>query len=182
MKSSNITFQILLNSLNKVFLIPDSFQNGPSRLPLLLKCFSSSLSIILIYVNNSLKDFQSKTELFTDDKTFLLSVTDNRNNNTEQLCNDQVGINRCTLQQKTSFNLHLQKQVKEVKSSLIDKSINHCVKSVLFSNPYFPAFGLNTEGHPVFLPIHSKCGKIRTRKTPNTNTFHAINDPPSYSQ
>ena len=83
MKSSNITFQILLNSLNKVFLIPDSFQNGLSRLPLLLKCFSSSLSIILIYVNNSLKDFQSKTELFTDDKTFLLSVTDNRNNNTE---------------------------------------------------------------------------------------------------
>ena len=97
MKSSNITFQILLNSLNKVFLIPDSFKNGPSRLPLLSKCFFSSLSIILIYVNNSLKDFQSKTELFTDDKTFLLSVTENRNNNTEQLCNDQVEINRCTL-------------------------------------------------------------------------------------
>ena len=31
-----------------------------------------------------------------------------------------------------------------------------------FSGAYFPAFGLN---------IQSKCGKIRTRKTPNTDTF-----------
>lgn len=58
---------------------------------------SSPLSVILIYVNNSPKDFQSKTELFTDDKTFLLSVTENRNNNTTQLCNDQIEKNRYTL-------------------------------------------------------------------------------------
>ena len=46
---------------------------------------------------------------------------------------------------------------------------HHCVKSVRirsFSRPYFPAFGLNTE-------IQSECGKIRTRKTPNTDIFHA---------
>ena len=37
-----------------------------------------------------------------------------------------------------------------------------------FSAPYFPAFGLNTERYGVFFRIKSECGKIRTRKTPNT--------------
>ena len=50
----------------------------------------------------------------------------------------------------------------------------HCVKSVRirsFSGPYFPAFGLNTERYGVSLRIQSKCRKIRTRKTPNADTF-----------
>ena len=34
----------------------------------------------------------------------------------------------------------------------------------LFSGPYFPAFGLNTERYSVSLHIQSECGKIRTRK------------------
>ena len=60
-----------------------------------------------------------------------------------------------------------------------DKKISntHCVKSVRirsFSSPYFPAFGLNTERYGVSLRIQSECGKIRTRKTPNTDTFHAV--------
>ena len=38
-----------------------------------------------------------------------------------------------------------------------------------YSGPHFPAFGLNTE--KVSLRIQSKCGKIRTRITPNTDTF-----------
>ena len=53
----------------------------------------------------------------------------------------------------------------------------HLVKSIRiwsFSDPYFPAFGLNTERYSVFLPIQSECGKIRTRKTPNTDTFHKV--------
>ena len=53
----------------------------------------------------------------------------------------------------------------------------HCVKSVhiwSFSDPYFPAFGLNTERYSVFLRLQSECGKIRTRKTPNTDTFYAV--------
>ena len=33
----------------------------------------------------------------------------------------------------------------------------------VISGPYFPAFGLNTEGYFVSLHIQSKCGKIRTR-------------------
>ena len=48
---------------------------------------------------------------------------------------------------------------------------DHCVKSVRirsFLGPYFPLFGQNTQ------LIQSKCGKMQTRKTPNTDTFHAL--------
>ena len=50
----------------------------------------------------------------------------------------------------------------------------HCVKSARirsYSGPYFPTFRLNTERYRVFLRIQSKCGKIRSRIIPNTNTF-----------
>ena len=53
----------------------------------------------------------------------------------------------------------------------------HCVKSVRirsFSGQYFPAFGMNTERYGVSPHIQSKCGKIQTRQTPNTDTFHAV--------
>ena len=53
----------------------------------------------------------------------------------------------------------------------------HCVKSVRirnFSGPYFPAFGLNTERYSVSLQIQFKCEKEKTRKTPNTDTSHAV--------
>ena len=54
----------------------------------------------------------------------------------------------------------------------------HCVKNVRvqsFSGRHFPAFGLNTERSLVVsLCIQSKFGKIRTRKTPNTDIFHAV--------
>ena len=42
------------------------------------------------------------------------------------------------------------------------------------SGPYFPAFRLNTERYSVSLGVPSECGKIRTKKTPNTNTFYAV--------
>ena len=54
---------------------------------------------------------------------------------------------------------------------------DHCVRSARirsFSGGYFPAFGLNTERHGVSLHIQFKCGKIWNRKTPNTNTFYAV--------
>ena len=53
----------------------------------------------------------------------------------------------------------------------------YCVKSVAirrFSGLYFPAFGLNIERYGECLRIQSECGKIRTRKTSNTDTFHAV--------
>ena len=37
-----------------------------------------------------------------------------------------------------------------------------------------PVFGLNMEKYGVSLRIQSKCKKVRTRKTPNTNTFCAV--------
>ena len=40
--------------------------------------------------------------------------------------------------------------------------------------PDFPAFGLNTEIYSLNLRIQSKCGKMRTRKTPNTNTVYVV--------
>ena len=43
-----------------------------------------------------------------------------------------------------------------------------------FSGPYFPVFRLNMKIDFVNLFIPSKGGKIRTRKTPNKDTFHTM--------
>ena len=43
-----------------------------------------------------------------------------------------------------------------------------------FFGPYFPSFWLNTERYGVSLRIQSECRKMRTRKTPNTDTFQAV--------
>ena len=43
-----------------------------------------------------------------------------------------------------------------------------------FSNPYFSEFGLNTKRYAVSLRIQFDCRKIGTRKTPNTDTLHAV--------
>ena len=56
---------------------------------------------------------------------------------------------------------------------------SHWVKTILircFSGPYFLAFGLNTERYGLSFRIQSKWGKIRTRKSPNTATFHALSN------
>ena len=56
----------------------------------------------------------------------------------------------------------------------------HCVKSVRiesYSGPYFPAFGPNTKRYSVSLRSQSKRGKIRTRITPNTDSFYAVYSP-----
>ena len=58
----------------------------------------------------------------------------------------------------------------------------HCVKSVrirsysgvILSYPHFSAFGLNTERYEVCLRIQSEYGKMRTRITPNTDTFYEM--------
>ena len=44
----------------------------------------------------------------------------------------------------------------------------------VFSGPFFPAFGLNTERYGVSLRIQSECGEIWIRKAPNTNTFYVV--------
>ena len=40
---------------------------------------------------------------------------------------------------------------------------------------HFPAFGLNAERYGVSLRIQYECRKMRTRKSPNTDTFDAVN-------
>ena len=45
-----------------------------------------------------------------------------------------------------------------------------------FSGPYFPAFALNMKRYSVSLHIQSECEKKRTSKTPNTDTFHVVNN------
>ena len=50
-----------------------------------------------------------------------------------------------------------------------------CIKAFRtrsFSSLYFPDFGVNTEKIFLNLLILFECGKMRTRKTPNTDTFH----------
>ena len=43
-----------------------------------------------------------------------------------------------------------------------------------YSGPHFPTFGLNTERYAVFLRIQSECRKMKTRISPNTNTFCTV--------
>ena len=53
----------------------------------------------------------------------------------------------------------------------------HYIKSVRirnFSDPHFPTFRLTKEIYSVNIRIQSQCGKIRTRKTPDTDTFYAV--------
>ena len=57
------------------------------------------------------------------------------------------------------------------------KLTTHCVKIVLtksFSCPCFSTLRLNTEIYGVNLHSKSECIKIRTRNTPNMDTFHAL--------
>ena len=68
-------------------------------------------------------------------------------------------------------------QYADFQNQLLGSALKHCVKSVRirsYSGPYFPTFGLNTEGYSLSLRIQSEHGKIRTRITPNTDTFYAL--------
>ena len=39
---------------------------------------------------------------------------------------------------------------------------------------FYKRIGMDKERYGVFLRIESKCGKTRTRITPNTDTFYAV--------
>ena len=63
-----------------------------------------------------------------------------------------------------------------IPGSIFSQPALHCVKHNRirsYSGLHFPAFGLNAEKYEVSLRIHSECGKMRTRTTPNTDSFHA---------
>ena len=65
------------------------------------------------------------------------------------------------------------------------QNYSHCVKNIRirsFSGPYFHVFELNRMSYTISLCIQSKCGKIRTRKIPNKDTFHTVEaNPQLYS-
>ena len=48
------------------------------------------------------------------------------------------------------------------------------VTTTLRDTRYFPAYGLIIEIYRVYLHIQPECGKIQTRKTPNIDTFRAM--------
>ena len=48
--------------------------------------------------------------------------------------------------------------------------LHHCEKRIHIRS--LPAFG--PERYSVSLHIQSECGEIRTKKTPNTDTFYAV--------
>ena len=57
------------------------------------------------------------------------------------------------------------------------ESTKNCIKGARirnFSGPYFLAFGLNKNRYSVSLRIKSDRRKIQARKTPYTDTFHAV--------
>ena len=58
--------------------------------------------------------------------------------------------------------------------SLIFRILINVILTLRKKCPYLPAFGLNTERYEVSLRIQYKCRKIRTRITPNTDTFHEV--------
>ena len=65
---------------------------------------------------------------------------------------------------RNSDQLHIQSQQQTLKS----------VRIRSFAGLHFPVFALNTGRYGVFPHIQSECGKMRTRKTPETNIFHAV--------
>ena len=53
----------------------------------------------------------------------------------------------------------------------------HSVEAVCirgYSGQYFSVFGLNTERYGVSFRVQPECGRIRTKITSNTDTFHAV--------
>ena len=79
------------------------------------------------------------------------------------------------IQQFFKFCTSLRRELDQFKN--LSGNVKYCVKSVRirsYSGTYFLAFGLNTDRYGVFLRIQSKCGKMRTRITPNMETFYAV--------
>ena len=56
----------------------------------------------------------------------------------------------------------------------LEDTLRENVQIRSFSGTHFPAFGLSTEIYGIDLLIHSKYGKIQTRKSPYLDTFHAM--------
>ena len=58
-------------------------------------------------------------------------------------------------------------------TSIIKSALCEKCRFRSFSGPYFPAFGLNTEKYSLSRCVQYECGKIQTRKAPNTDTLRS---------
>ena len=70
-----------------------------------------------------------------------------------KIINTPMDIPKCFFHNRNSKQINFGSKYFKVKSVRLETS-----------GPYFPAFGLNK----------GKIGKIGTRKTPNTDTFHSV--------
>ena len=130
-----------------------------------------------------LKSFAKFTGKHLCRSLFFNKVVGIRKTPTQVLC-----CEFCEIFKKAFFKEHLWwllfskelvsiNKVDSVKGTSKDK---HYLKSVLirsYSGPQFPVFGLNMERYGVSLRIQSKCEKMRTRITPNTDTFYTVKSP-----
>ena len=76
------------------------------------------------------------------------------------------------IKQTVLVNLEEKVNQKSCSENLCEFFMNLIVRVPSYSGPHFPTFGLNTDRYSVSLRIQSKCGKIRTRITPNADTFY----------
>ena len=75
------------------------------------------------------------------------------------------------------LNAFLSKDTESLGKMIINKNFSLRKKrpySEFFFGPHFPAFRLNKEIYSVNLRIQSKCRKMRTRKTLNTDTLRNV--------
>ena len=81
---------------------------------------------------------------------------------------------------RSMMEVFLQNSIRDVLHA--PKYASHYIKSVRirsYSGPHFPTFstfGINMDSVYLFVfsPNEGKCGKMRTRMTPNTDTFYAV--------
>ena len=77
----------------------------------------------------------------------------------------------------STLQVSVKRQVKFSLLHFIFKN-KHCVKKSsygVFSGPYFPTFGLNTD-NLYFSVFRPNAGKYRSEKTPYLDTFHAVKE------
>ena len=99
------------------------------------------------------------------------------------------GLDKFKLRASVGKVKEMRLKMNETKTKITEMKVHHCASLKLdkrhcvkrfrirsYSGPLFPAFGLNTERWGMFLGVQSECGKMRTRITPNTNTFHAVRE------
>ena len=108
---------------------------------------------------------------FTSHKQYLLGLLFSRNAKKTHTDQSMLQAFLACLKRNISQTF----EISSCKKSF--RSVYYCVKSVRirsYSGLCIPAFGLNTERYGVRSVFNLNVGKIRTRLTPNMDTFYAV--------